>query len=117
MEDLIKPHCPNMTETKATLLSKGLGKRSFSFTTDIVHLGLLNNNAMQCYFMVCLFHSFGLWLGVSGYGLPRLSNGICAAGDKLLKKFFYLELRHIVKYVCKEMFCKNVSMMVEMNLL
>lgn len=26
MEDLIKPHFPNMTEAKATLLSKGLGK-------------------------------------------------------------------------------------------
>lgn len=27
MEDLIKPHFPNMTEAKATLLSKGLGER------------------------------------------------------------------------------------------
>lgn len=26
MEDLIKPHFPNMTETKATFLSKGLGE-------------------------------------------------------------------------------------------
>lgn len=26
MEDLIKPYFPNMTESKATLLSKGLGK-------------------------------------------------------------------------------------------
>lgn len=25
MEDLIKPHFPNMTEAKATFLSKGLG--------------------------------------------------------------------------------------------
>ena len=28
MEDLIKPYFPNMTEAKATLLSKGLGKTS-----------------------------------------------------------------------------------------
>lgn len=27
MEDLIKPHFPNMTEAKATLMSKGLGER------------------------------------------------------------------------------------------
>lgn len=27
MEDLIKPYFPNMTEAKATLLSKGLGER------------------------------------------------------------------------------------------
>lgn len=28
MEDLIKPHFPNMAEAKAILLSKGLGKTS-----------------------------------------------------------------------------------------
>lgn len=32
MEDLIKPHFPNMTEAKATLLSKGLGKRDIYLT-------------------------------------------------------------------------------------
>lgn len=31
MEDLIKPHFPNMTETKATFLSKGLGQTSSLF--------------------------------------------------------------------------------------
>uniref|UniRef100_A0A1A8UQT6 Solute carrier family 5 (Sodium-dependent vitamin transporter), member 6 n=1 Tax=Nothobranchius furzeri TaxID=105023 RepID=A0A1A8UQT6_NOTFU len=34
MEDLIKPHFPNMTETKATFLSKGLGKTSSVTTTS-----------------------------------------------------------------------------------
>lgn len=28
MEDLIKPHFPDMTESKATFLSKGLGQTS-----------------------------------------------------------------------------------------
>lgn len=32
MEDLIKPHFPNMTEAKATLLSKGLGERDAVLT-------------------------------------------------------------------------------------
>lgn len=31
MEDLIKPHFPTMTETKATFLSKGLGQTSSSW--------------------------------------------------------------------------------------
>lgn len=35
-------------------------------------------------FVMYLVHSFGLRPGVSGYGLPRLYNGICAAGNKLL---------------------------------
>lgn len=32
MEDLIKPYFPNMTEAKATLLSKGLGERDADLT-------------------------------------------------------------------------------------
>lgn len=32
MEDLIKPHFPNMTEARATLLSKGLGERDAALT-------------------------------------------------------------------------------------
>lgn len=89
MEDLIKPHFPNMTEAKATLLSKGLGKRCFSCAVRVLHLVALYKSkladvTMKCVCLVCLVRSFGLWPGVPGYGLPRLSNGICAAGNELL---------------------------------
>lgn len=39
MEDLIKPHFPNMTESKATLLSKGLGKIWFQCLSCSLHVG------------------------------------------------------------------------------
>lgn len=89
MEDLIKPHFPNMTEAKATMMSKGLGKTSFSRAVCITLLGApykgkLADVTMKCVFVVCLVHSFGLWPSVPGYGLPRLSHGICAAGNELL---------------------------------
>lgn len=83
MEDLIKPHFPNMTEAKATLMSKGLGETGFSCAGNITHLGA-PHVTMECVFVVCLVRSLGVWPSVPGYGLPRLSHGICAAGNELL---------------------------------
>lgn len=113
MEDLIKPHFPNMTEAKATLLSKGLGKTALGDTGQqldqtILRSFLLLNLAQEECQQVELNHfprrhhislvlfliwahvlcvttdylppSVGLWPGVSGHGLPRLYNGISAAG-------------------------------------
>lgn len=68
MEDLIKPHFPNMTEARATLLSKGLGKRdiylakTYPTSRDTVQisrhehefcLGLIWSSALA-YGLVCL---------------------------------------------------------------
>lgn len=78
MEDLIKPHFPDMAESKATLLSKGLGQllsRSLS----------LSYTREEFVVVICcgVFPSAGLWLGMSGDGLPRFRHGICAAGNNI----------------------------------
>lgn len=78
MEDLIKPHFPNMTEAKATFLSKGLGQTSSLLLWLLC--GPLPWSASRPHDELCLFHSSGLRPGVSGHGLPGFSDGICAPG-------------------------------------
>lgn len=78
MEDLIKPHFPNMTEAKATLLSKGLGER------DAVLAIRYTEQVEKTNYVTVLLLSVGLRPGVPGHGLHRLPDGICAAGRKPL---------------------------------
>lgn len=83
MEDLIKPHFPNMTETKAIFLSKGLGETSVFYSYESVLLPSLDQNhreepALMTHVLV--LPSLGLRPGVSGDGLRGLSDGLCAAG-------------------------------------
>lgn len=60
MEDLIKPHFPNMTEAKATLLSKGLGERDALLTIRCDELfeecdcGFACCSSALAYGLVCL---------------------------------------------------------------
>lgn len=96
-----------MTETKATLLSKGLGNTSFSFTTDIVHVDLLNN--MPCFISLWCVCSSALAYGLVCLAMAYLASlmGSVLQVTSSSKNCFHLELRHIVKYVFKDMFCKN----------
>uniref|UniRef100_A0A3Q2XXZ8 Solute carrier family 5 member 6a n=1 Tax=Hippocampus comes TaxID=109280 RepID=A0A3Q2XXZ8_HIPCM len=93
MEDLIKPHFPDMAESKATLLSKGLGQLlSLSLSLS------LSCTREEFVVMICcrVSPSAGLWFGLSGDGLPRFRHGICAAGSKTfhmtmtIRLLFYL---------------------------
>uniref|UniRef100_A0A3Q3WVS4 Sodium-dependent multivitamin transporter n=1 Tax=Mola mola TaxID=94237 RepID=A0A3Q3WVS4_MOLML len=52
MEDLIKPHCPNMTETKATLLSKGLALAYGLVCLAMAYLASLMGSVLQAAFSI-----------------------------------------------------------------
>lgn len=72
MEDLIKPHFPSMTESRATLLSKALGELSKA----------LNSGLWMMFFWHVFSLSHVLWDAVSGHGLLHPPDGGLSSAGK-----------------------------------